>query len=245
MCYNDMDFITERSIEMKNKLIRRMLALLLLCILCLPTLFACAAKGTEEIPDGMQMATCHGADFRLFIPTHWNLNTAYGISGGYYNLAKQSTVSVTSFPITEGMLDEMRTAEVDTAKSEAKIKWFFETYLKVQVSAVATGGVKMHEDECVATLLDDVNAWQFRYSAVVGGDELELLQIVCERKNAFYLFSLVATKELYALFGQDIAKMLECFYFSDTPYAAAYLKELDENAEAPDASSETEKESDV
>ena len=96
MCYNDVDSITERSIKMKKKLILRVVTLLLLCSFSLPTLFACAAKGTEEIPDGMQMATCHGADFRLFIPTHWNLNTSYGVSGGYYNLAKQSTVSVTS-----------------------------------------------------------------------------------------------------------------------------------------------------
>ena len=77
----------------KNRFCR--LTALLLCTLMLLTCVACAAEeGGETSPEGMQNATVAGADFRLYVPTHWSANTAYGVSGGFYHLTQQSTVSL-------------------------------------------------------------------------------------------------------------------------------------------------------
>ena len=51
------------------------LATLLLCVLLLATLVSCRATEGEEVPAGMQIASCAGADYRLYVPTSWVLNT--------------------------------------------------------------------------------------------------------------------------------------------------------------------------
>ena len=54
-----------------------------LILLCLVLLLACVScmKGPESdasVPEGMKLATCAGADYRLYVPTVWNTNTDYG-----------------------------------------------------------------------------------------------------------------------------------------------------------------------
>ena len=72
---------------------RRPLALLC-ALLMLLSLVSCAASEGEEVPANMQIASCAGADYRLYVPTSWVPNTSYGISGAYRDLSNQSTVSV-------------------------------------------------------------------------------------------------------------------------------------------------------
>ena len=69
------------------------IARLAACLLALAAalgLASCAAKG-EETPNGMMIASCAGADYRLYVPNTWVLNTSYGVSGAYRDLARQST----------------------------------------------------------------------------------------------------------------------------------------------------------
>ena len=75
---------------------KRFVKVCLAGVLCL-TMLLCAvscAMTEEEAPQGMKIATAAGADYRFYGPALWNVNTAYGVSGAYYNYAKQSTVSM-------------------------------------------------------------------------------------------------------------------------------------------------------
>ncbi len=209
------------------------LCLLALCLVLLPSLSACAAPAGENVPEGMQIASCEGADYRLYVPMTWNLNTAYGVSGAYYNLSVQSTVSVVKYPITEAQRAAMVEAGIGEKDTGARLDWYFESELKPHVAAMATGGVKPVEEEDRSDLLGDVNARRYRYSANVGGEELEFLQVIGERGGAFYVFSFTAESELFSVLTENVELMLSAFVFAE-PYQAPPLKTPEQDPDTPD-----------
>lgn len=234
---------------MKNRRFCRVV-LLVLCAAMLLSLVACAPSGedAEKAPDGMQFATASGADYRLFIPTHWSANLAYGVSGGYYSLGTQSTVSMKSYPITEEMEKALSTsvsagestAASETDKSDAKspwrlrADWFYEKELKPLIASLATGGVSMEEINCVSVLLDGVNAQQYHARATLGDSELHFVQAVAERGGKFYVLSFTCENSLYPNLKEDYSSILLSFRFSEKPYVPTEpLKEIPDG-EAPE-----------
>ena len=204
----------------------------LLCLCAMLLCSSCSFAKTDSAPNGMQTATAAGSDFRLYVPTSWNLNTAYGISGAYYTLNNQSSVSVVKYPITEKMAGEMK-------EEENRVEWFFRTECYSQLENCASGEIIKHEADCVSTVLGGANARQFHYSATVDGEKLHFLQVIAEKNHAFYVFSFTANEELYAMLysntreESDVAKILKAFVFADPYVPAEPAKGLDDNASAP------------
>ncbi len=224
---------------MKSKNAIRILSLLL-CLLCLLPLAACADDG-ETLPDGMQNATAAGADFRLYIPTTWSLNTAYGVSGGYYSLYDQSTVSVVKYAITEQMRADMAADEAviaDPDSSSARMDWFFRTALRAQAEQLVTGGVEELEAPTL-DLLGGANARRYHYKGNIKGADLFFVQVVAEKNDAFYVFSFTAAENLYELLynedraSSNVGLMLSEFVFADPYVPADPSKTLEEDDAAP------------
>ncbi len=236
---------------MKNRRYLRFAAILL-CVSVLLSLAACAQSGEEgEVaPAGMQFATAEGADYRLFIPTHWNVNLAYGISGGYYSLGTQSTISMESYPISADMEEKLAAAvaagERETGEesetgdatpaSPAKLRadWFYENELKPLIASLASGGVEMVKINCVSVLLDGVNAQQYHASATVGESKLHFVQAVGERNGSFYVLSFTVEDALYQNLKEDYSSILEAFRFSDVPYVPAEPSKVIPEESAPE-----------
>lgn len=217
---------------MKNKALRGVI--LLLCVCLLPMASACSdGSGGESVPSGMQTAVCRGADFRLYIPTHWSVNTGYGVSGGYYSLGRQSTISAVKYEITDEMTASLPSADAENAV-RARADWFYTTMLKPQNELLATGGVTEYAENQIAVLLDDVNARQYHASATVDGEKIHFVYVVGERSDAFYVLSFIVTSDLYEALLDDYLNMLSAFRFA-TPYEAAEdVKQLEDAADAPD-----------
>lgn len=210
---------------------------LLLCLCMLFAFSACNKDQPEGVPDGMILASAAGADFRLYVPTTWNLNTAYGISGAYFNLSRQSTVSVVKYPITEDMQTELDalTASVPSEQlGEERIDWFFTNYCKPVMESQSLGGSFGEEEKKAPALLDTANAWRYHYKGIVNQKSLQFLQIVAEREGAFYVFGFTVEEELYEVRLGDVNSMLEHFVFAEPYEPDDYAKSLDENAEAPE-----------
>ncbi len=214
---------------------------MLLCLVALLGLCSCGElmNEGEEAPEGMQIASCYGADYRLYVPTSWVLNTSYGISSAYRVLDKQSTVSVNRYAI-EDYRAEMEAAltasGADATVMAERIGWFWRTYC---LSSVATRAldqeVTMVDEECGAYVLHDANGQKYRYSALVNGETLHFLQVVAERGQAFYVFTFTANKEMFEPYLPDVESMLAAFRFSETPYEPAdAAKLLDKGEEAPE-----------
>ena len=204
-----------------------------LILLCLVLLLACVScmKGPESdasVPEGMKLATCAGADYRLYVPTVWNTNTDYGVSGAYYNMLTQSTVSAQKYAITE----EMRAAFAN-APSRSHIEIFWEEHLLEPLRAYALGGeVELFAEETKSVTLHKLNAMQFSCGATVAGKELRLLHVIGEKTDeAFYVLSFTVDVSLYERLLPDMQKIVSTFVLSDTPYEPFdYVKGLDDEA---------------
>lgn len=223
---------------------------LLLCLAVLTGLVSCVKLGEEDgTPEGMQIASAAGADFLLYVPTTWVLNTGIGISGAYRDLSRQSTVSMVKYPLTDAWrtaLDALPTetdgGETDGAETEAavapsaRLAWFFENECLRPVRENALDGkVTQDAETSGADMLDGTDAWRWCYSALVGGTTYRYRQLVCEKRDAFYVFTFTATEEMYENYLSDVERILDAFRFTDEPYYPdEFAKTTDEGADAPD-----------
>lgn len=206
---------------------------LILCAALLASLTACMQPSDEEIPEGMQLATAAGDDFRLYIPTNWTPNTMYGISGGYATLSTQSTVSMVKYPISEDLqaaLDAQATAE---NAAESRIDYFHSTQCLPDLKALCLGGSFSEVAAPTADLIHRLNARRYHYTGIANETELQFLQVITEREGAFYVFSYIAEKTFFDRLLPDVETMLDVLVFS-TPYEPSeYVKPLDADVTAP------------
>lgn len=209
------------------------LAAILLCLCMILGFTSCSVDKNGDVPDGMQIASAAGADYYLYVPTTWNINTYYGISGAYFNLTNLSNVSVKKYEQTDALKTEMQTAELADSAS-ARIAWYYETYCKPTVDAIALGDSVSVEDAGTATTLDGENAMQFTLKATINGKVSRMHHVIAERKNAFYVFTFSVTEDLYEMLWTDVETMLNEFSFTDTPYEPDIAKEIDPDADAPE-----------
>ena len=219
---------------MKRSIFGR-IAALLLCAVVLLSCIACASEeGGESIPSGMQLATVAGSDFRFFVPTHWSANTAYGVSGGFYRLVEQSTVSMMKYPITEAMRDALPAPTEEDAMTEARAKWFYENEVLPVVSEMTTNGVVTQEIDCIAVLLDGVNARQYHITARIESTDMHFLYVIGEKNDAFYVLSYVVADSMYLMLVDDYLNILNSFRFAEPYVPKEDAKQLNTDAESPD-----------
>ncbi len=196
-----------------NKHIRRAAFLVCLCILLACT--ACVRDRDESIPEGMKLATAAGADFRLYIPSAWNVNTAYGVSGGYYNFSKQSTVSMEKYTFSETVMAELAVAYPET---ENPIDRFWQAQCLSAVEALALAGSRTEVEAPSASLLADKNARRYVNRANVKGQIINFMHVVAAGDaNSFYVFSYAANEELYDALMPEVEKILDQIIFTE-PY---------------------------
>ena len=217
-----------------------------LCIIMMLSLVSCNKDAPADVPEGMKIATVPGHDFRLFVPTSWNANTAYGISGAYATLSTLSNVSVVKYPVsaeTEAQLTNKNVA------SKERLDWFYlheclPTVQKITVAGSLTEVVAQNateeEKEAAATLmLGGEQARRHVQKGKIGESEIYFLHVLTERAltdegTAFYVFEFVCDAQLYNRLITDVDKMLAKFIFFTPYYPDSYLKQIDETAPAPE-----------
>ena len=204
----------------------------LLCAVVLFSAVSCVRDRDESIPEGMKLATAAGADYRLYIPTAWNANVAYGVSGGYYNLDVLSTVSVAKYEITADMQEKIDEGQPENFEG-GNLDWFWINYCLPTIEEMALAG-SVSEYTTAPDLINELNARRFTTSGIVSGTTLCFLQIVTQRGEAFYVFSYTADKEIYDALMNDVEKILDNFKFDEPYYPDDYVKELAKDTSAPE-----------
>lgn len=207
---------------------------IVLVLLSALLVLSCASCATKErgVPDGMKNATAADADYRLYVPSVWNVNTAYGVSGAYYSLAQQSTVSVQKYPVSA----EMEAAMAENAiEGGARLDWFWEEECKAAVSELALGGsVQVVEETNNLLTLGGCNAHRFHSKATVEGKNLHFVHVIAEKNAAFYVFSFIAAGDLYEMLLPNVESMLQSFVFAEPYVPTTYVKPIDPDADAPE-----------
>ena len=209
-------------------------AAILLCLCMMLGMASCGSNANGDIPDGMQIASCAGADYYLYVPTSWNLNTHYGVSGAYFHLERVSNVSVVRYEQTGKLLADMTAATLpDTAGD--RIDWYYNTQCKPAVESLAWEGtyeqLKLEND---ALLLGDANARQYRAKMTVGGKEIINHHVIAERGAAFYVFTFAVETDMLDMLWDAVATMIKEFKFTDEPYMPEAVKEIEEDPDAPE-----------
>lgn len=211
-------------------------AAILLCLCMLLGMASCSAGSEDHIPEGMQIASCAGADYYLYVPTSWNLNTTYGVSGAYFSLDTLSNVSVQKYEQTEVLKSEMQANGLE--RSGDRIEWYFANYCSplLESASVEDSYVIRNEELGISyeTTFGGENARQYRVQTYYNGQTIQMLQVIAERRDAFYVFTFMAADSLYDSLWTAVEAMISYFQFTDTPYyPEEYSKEIDPNAEAP------------
>lgn len=194
--------------------------LILLAILLLSAALTSCAKKENNAPDGMMIASVAGSDYLLYVPTTWNLNTFYGISGAYRDATQQSVISASRYP-----------AATLTATGENRNALFWETVCLPQITSHAVNGevtpYTEDVDHSAHTFSLGGKTAEYRHvTALVPAGEgkqttLHFVQAVAERNEFFYVLSFSGTQAIYTLCETDLDKIFTEFEFSDTPYQPA------------------------
>ena len=214
-----------------KKFLRATSALLLVALLICAFASCNNTDEGEVIPEGMKIANITGDDFRLFVPTDWNLNTAYGVAGAYYNLDTQSTVSMVKYPISEDLAATLPEGG-DAEKISARIDAYAAASCKPAIDAKTLGGEAENKEEPKDTLLNGIAARQYHYFAKIKGENLHFLQVIGEKNEAFYVFTFTCHPDLYEALLPSVERMLDEFIFAD-PYLPDEYARKTGDAEAP------------
>jgi len=226
-------------------------ALLLLCLCAiLFTAVSCGTPSDPSIPEGMKLATAAGDEFRLYVPSVWTVNTAYGVSGAYFTMSEASNVSAVKYEITPEMNDAMTAAGIAGGD---RLDWFWTTYCLAAVEQVAVDTPKQHDDtqksedatgngESETTenegvdslLLGACNARRYHVSATVNGKKMHFVHVVTENKGGFFVLTYTATENLYAALLDNLTSIIENFEFADPYDPDSVVKNPTEGVEAPE-----------
>ena len=198
--------------------LKRLISAILVCFLLAATLAACVKK-ENDAPDGMMIASAAGADYMLYVPTTWNLNTYYGVSGAYRDATAQSTVSVQKYA----------SGSLESAEGENRNALYWETVCLPQIQNRALNGeVTPAEGDAhpVSFYLGGTPAEYRHVTALVTARDgtratLHFVYAVAERSGSFYVLSYSGTDAAYELCKDDLDKILTEFTFTDTPYTPA------------------------
>ena len=208
-------------------------AMLLLCLSALLLAsVSCSGPTDPSIPEGMKSATAAGDEFRLYVPSVWTVNTAYGVSGAYFTMSEASNVSVVKYEITAEMEAAMEAAG---AVDGARLDWYWESVCLDAVEQVALGGsLEKKTDDTESVLLGACNAKRFHVTATVRGETLHFVHVITENKGGFFVLTFTATDNLYAALLDNLASMIDKFEFADPYDPDSLTKTPTEGVDAPD-----------
>ncbi len=205
---------------------------MLCCLAMLLSFAACASKPDDGVPEGMKNATAAGSDFRLYVPSVWNVSTAYGVSSAYFTMTQQSTVSAFKYVIDARMSDAMNAQGLVGGD---RLDWFWANECKAAAESVSVGGsLSVIAEDSVGLTLDGINAHRHHITATVQGYTMHFVHVLAERDGAFYVISFVIEDSLYAGLTDHIGRILENFVFASAYVPDDYAKDIDESAEAPE-----------
>ena len=164
-------------------------------LLCALSLFSLSACGSDvSVPTGMMLASGKIADYYLFVPGNWTVNSATGITSAYVSTSDRTNVSVTSYALPDK----------DTTARD-----YFEKH-REEISSVFT---EMSEPEVSDTTLDETPAVQYVYSVKSAGADYKILQVYCVRGDSSYIFTFTATPEKYEEHLEKVGIILAEFRF--------------------------------
>ena len=172
-------------------------SILLVCVILVSVFNTGCAASNSDIPDGMKLASVDGAEFCLYVPTSWMLNTESSMSGAYYSIS-QKTVVYADVYTDDGCETIEQFWEKISARYDAEYKDF-------------KNDVEGGSGE--AATLGDKNAKKYVFSATIDGDDYKIAQYIAQNEGKFFVFTYSAETETYEQHLKTVEKMAKVFSF--------------------------------
>lgn len=169
-------------------------------------------KGEEGAPSGMKSAHSASADYYLYVPSDWVVDTADNslMASAHVSDTDRSNITVMAY-------SGDRTYE--------SLEDYFKAYYKglermFDLDENENSTLKMITDgeRC---LLGGVAANNYVYTGTVGGVELKYRQIISYWNGDYYLITFTADPELYDDHSDDFDKIVQNFAFVQKPTTTA------------------------
>ncbi len=172
-------------------------SLLIICVMLVSFFVTGCAASNSDIPDGMQLASTDGAEFCLYVPTSWMLNTESGMSGAYYSISQKTVVYANAYTDVD-----CETVEQFWGKTAAR----YDAEYKNFKNDVEGGSGD-------AATLGDKNAKKYVFEATIDGDEYKIAQYIAQNEGKFFVFTYSAEKENYEQHLTTVEAMAKVFSF--------------------------------
>ena len=171
----------------KNKMIKKISALLIALVLCL-SFFGCSGS---DAPEGMKDVTVDGEPFKLYVPEAWTDNRSSGISSAYYSSRDNILVTARYFtPASELTLDDY-IASLEAGYAQTLVEF-----------------AKMSLEDCV---LSTENAKQLIYTAKIGEVGFTYRQIIALYKGDVVLLTFLCPTARFEEMNAEFTSIADAF----------------------------------
>lgn len=199
-----------RSSKFWKKTIISVTTLLAVCALVV----GCSGKNEGDAPDGMKAAHVSAADYRIYVPDEWVVDTADNslMAAAHASETDRTNLTVMAYTgdRTYSSLEEYFAA----------YRTGLEKMFDLDDDGKTTFSMLTDGDRC---LLGGAAANKYVYSGKVGGVELKYEQIVSYYDGNYYLLTFTADVSLFDEHTDDFDQILQNFAFAKAPTTTASL----------------------
>ncbi len=190
-----------------KKILKKIIISLFALVLCFSAV-SCGNKN-DQVPTGFKRASNKNADYSLFVPDSWIVDTSTGVTVAKVSETDASNISFMGFELDGSVLDK------DDGEGDSEEKSTLDRFWEYYSAEFTKTFPDMKYDEDgngVNMLVSKLAAKKYIYTATVTGIEYKFMQIVVIKGETVYLLTYTAQKETFAKHLDkvlDIAKYLE------------------------------------
>ncbi len=187
----------------------------ILCLaLILISIFAIAACSRQEgeAPLGMKNASSKTADFYLYVPDDWTVNTDENDLMASARASESDPSNITMIGFEDGR------SKYDSIDSFwAYYKGEFETRIFDKIIDSENGESKtsfnLTNDGEDIIIGKNYAAKKYEYSGKVAGSDFSYMQVIIKRDSIFYIFTYTSTPDLYSVHKEEVGFMIDYMEF--------------------------------
>lgn len=165
----------------------RIIALALATVMAVFALASCT-KDTSA-PKGMIKASDEKADFTLYIPEKWTVDTVDAAVSAYVSKNDPSSVSMMAW-------------ELEYSDSSLDDWW----KLNIEEVSKVFSDVEITNEE--NTLVDGLNAKKYTYTASLGDYSYRIMQVACVKNATVYLFTYTSVPEKFDSHTEEVGNII-------------------------------------
>lgn len=163
-----------------------------LCLIICINLASCGKS--DDVPDGMQLASGDAANYYLYIPEDWTVDLQTGATTAHVSSSDRSNVGAYSWALEY---------TDDTV----------ETWYERQLEDMSAAFEDYAEQSVTDTVMDGANAKEYVFTAKLGGEERIYRQTAAVKGGTVYVITYSTTPDLYEEHSDDAYRIVEEFRF--------------------------------